>query len=126
MRRSGGRSTPVVYSPLFQGNFMSYPKLMIHKGKHDDRLILLLTPDDEGPAWLAMFNAMDQGDQLYSDLDEDENKAYVMARTAPRLPSRWGAAKWLLQHRGGFGIEYENVYIVAIYTPATLGAHFDG
>lgn len=101
---------------------MSYPKVMIHEGKHDNRYILLMTEHDEGPAYLAMFNAMDRSDQAYDGIEDidDEFEAYKKAKFSTILPARWAAAKWLLRHRGGYGFEYENVYILALDTPYTM------
>lgn len=102
---------------------MSYPKVMIHEGKHDNRHILIQSPDEEGPAWLAMFNAMDQWDQAYIGIEGDDLRAYTTAKTSEDLTRRQEAAKWLLQGRSG--VEYEDVQLMHIDTPATMMEHFN-
>lgn len=102
---------------------MSYPKVLIHEGKHDNRYILVHNPTEVGPAYLAMFMAMDQHDQAYcgiEDNDETEFDMYTKAKSSIDIRVRHAAAKWLLEHRGGFGIEYENVYFQHIDTPVSL------
>ncbi len=121
---------------------MSYPKVMIHEGKHNNRHILIQNAAEVDPAYFAMFTAMDQSDCAYDGI-EDCEKEFIMFTMARDLtlcmPARQAAAKWLLQHRGGVsysssgvecececgGVEYERVSIVAIYTPDSLLEQYD-
>lgn len=107
---------------------MSYPKVMIHEGKHDNRYILIQNAAEVAPAYFAMFTAMDQNDCAYDGIEDcdEEFHMYTRARDLTlRMNVRQKAAKWLLEHRGGYGMEYENVYILAIDTPDSLLERYD-
>lgn len=92
-----------------------YPRLLVWNGKHGDVHILIRSKRDEGPAWLAMFKAIDQWAQYYTKcgLHGAEVSAYARAKAGD-----WQGAKWLLQARDGY--EYERVTVEGIWTPEGL------
>lgn len=92
---------------------MSYPKILIHHGKHGDRYILARHQNEEQQAWLTMFESLDQWECFYEDLEDDELEWHRQAKNG-----NWKAAKWLLESRS-YG-EYENVSVESIDTPETL------
>ena len=107
---------------------MSYPKVMIHEGKHDNRYILIQNPAEIDPAYFAMFTAMDQNDCAYDGIEDkdDEFIMYTKARDLTlRMRTRQAAARWLLEHRTGYGMESENVYIRSLDTPDSLLEQYD-
>ena len=93
-----------------------YPKLMIQKGKHGTRHILINDAEDEKQAWLVMFLAMDKWDDCYYDLDDDQLEWYDLAKDENDCQ----AARWLLSSRDDN--EYEQIIIESIETVESLGA----
>ncbi len=93
-----------------------YPKLMTHRGKNNNRHILLMDAEDEKQAWLVMFLALDTYDDCYYELDDDQLDWYDQAKNDnDRM-----AARWLLESRSDY--EYEEVFIDCIETVESLGA----
>lgn len=106
-----------MWKTLMQGN-ATYPKLLTHKGKHEDRKILIADPNSVGSAWLAMFRALDEWDGCYNLLYGDEVAAYAGAKNGCVRH-----AKWLLEIRSSY--EYEEVTIESIYTPINMKERLD-
>jgi len=92
-----------------------YPKILIHKGKHGDTLILCLNENKEQEAWLAMFHAIDQWEGYYDRYIEAGRE--LKWRDAARNGC-WQAAKWLLEVRSLN--EYEGVELELVYEPKEL------
>jgi hypothetical protein len=90
-----------------------YPKLLTHKGKHGDTHVVILTKESVGPAWLAMFHALDKWEEFYVDLDAEQAECYDKANQGS-----WQHARALLVARSSY--EYEEVIIESIYTPLSL------
>ncbi len=97
----------------------SYPKVLVHKGKHGNRYIFAADEVEEGQAWLVMFRSLDEWDGFYFDLDIDEEEAYAQAKKGS-----WRHAKWLLDVRSGY--EYEKVDVEYLDTPKSMRKHLDG
>lgn len=93
-----------------------YPKLLIYRGKHGDRHILITDEAQEHDAWLMMFRTLYEWNQCYYDMEGDEAKAYAAAKGG----CGW-AANWLLQQRNGG--EYESVEIEHLETPTSMEGH---
>lgn len=95
-----------------------YPKLLIHRGKHGNRYILITDKSQEHDAWLMMFRTLDEWDDCYYEVRGDEVKAYAAAKGGCGR-----AARFLLLVREGY--EYESVEIEHLDTPQTMKGHLD-
>lgn len=96
---------------------MSYPKLLIHAGKHGSTFILCLNKEEEDKAWLAMFWTLHIWEQFYypADMQPDELEAYTGAHKHD-----CAAARCLLEMRSHY--EYEGVHLREVETPCSLFA----